>query len=61
MSYKVEILHRAAKATGRFKNSFNVEYKEPISTCNQQGHVNFDILHDIVVNDLNTEGVMIID
>ena len=61
MSYKVEILNRAAKATGRFKNSFNVEYKEPISTCNQQGHVNFDIVHNIVVNNINTEGATIID
>ena len=61
MPYKVEILSRAAKATGKFKNSFSVEYKEPISMCKQQGHVNFDKVNDIVVNDINTEGVMIID
>ena len=40
--YKVEILSRAEKATGKFKNAFYVEYKEPISMCNEQGHVDFD-------------------
>ena len=30
MPYKVEMLSRAAKAKGKFKNSFNVEYKEHI-------------------------------
>ena len=54
MPYKVEILSRAAKATGKFKNSFDIEYKEPISTCNQQGHVNFEKVNDIVINDVNT-------
>ena len=34
MPYKVEMLSRAAKATGKFKNSFNVECKEPIYMCN---------------------------
>ena len=29
--------------------------------CNQQDHVNFDKVNDIVVNDINKEGVMIID
>ena len=61
MRYKVEFLSKAAKATGTFKNSFNVDYKEPISMCNQQGHVNFDKVNDIAVNDINTEEVMIID
>ena len=61
MPYKVEILSRAAKATGKFKNSFNIEYKEPISMCNQQGHVNFDKVTDIVMNNVNTEEVIIID
>ena len=28
---------------------------------NQQGYVNFDKVNDIVVNDINTEEVMIID
>ena len=54
-------MSRAAKATGKFKNSFNVEYKEPASMCNQQGHVNFDKVNDIVINDTNTAEVMIID
>ena len=53
-------MSRAAKATGKFKKSFNVEYKEPISMCNQQGHVNFDKVNDIVINDVNTAEVMII-
>ena len=61
MPYKVKILNSAAKATGKFKNSFNVGYKEPISMCNQQGRVNFDKVNDIVVNDINPEEVMIID
>ena len=54
-------MSRAAKATGKFKNSFNVEYKEPTSMCNQQGHVNFDKVNDVVINDTNTAEVMIID
>ena len=54
-------MSRAAKTTGKFKNSFNVEYTEPISICNQQGHVDFDKVIDIVVSDINTEEVMIID
>ena len=29
--------------------------------CNQQGHVNFDKVNDIVINDTNTAEVMIID
>ena len=61
MPYKVEILSKAAKATGKYKNSLNFAYKEPISMCNQQGDVNFDKVNDIVVNDINTEEVMIID
>ena len=28
---------------------------------NQQGHVNFNKVNDIVINDINTEEVMIID
>ena len=38
-----------------------MEYKEPISMYNQQGHVNFGKVNDIVVNDINKEEVMIID
>ena len=56
MPYKVEILSRAARTTGKF----NIEYKEPISMCNQWGHANFDKVKNIV-NDINTEEVMIID
>ena len=52
--YEVEILSGAAKATGKYKNSFNIKYKEPISMCNQQHHVNFDKVNDIVINDINT-------
>ena len=61
MPYKVEILGKAAKVTGKYKNSLNFAHKEPISMCNQQGDVNFDKVNDIVVNDINTEEVMIID
>ena len=55
-------MNRATKAIKEFKNLFNIEYKEPISTCNQQGYVHFDEVDDlIVINDVNTEEVMIID
>ena len=47
MPYKVEILSRTAKPAGKFKNSFNIEYKEQIFMCNQQGHVNFDKVNDM--------------
>ena len=59
--YKVEILSRAGKATGKFKNAFNIEYKEPISMCNEQGHVDFDKVNDIVINDTNTEEIFTAD
>ena len=59
MPCKVEILSRAAKATEKYKNSFNIEYA--ISMCNRQGHVNFHKANDIVINAINTEEVMIID
>ena len=59
--YKVEILSRAGKATGKFKNAFNIEYKEPISMCNEQGHVDFDKVNDIVINETNTEEIFIVD
>ena len=61
MPHKVEILSTSAKATEKFKNSFDIEYKEQISMCNQQDHVNFDKVNDIVINDINTEEVTIID
>ena len=55
-------MNRATKAIKEFKNLFNIEYKEPISMCNQQGYVHFDEVDDlIVINDVNTEEVMIID
>ena len=38
VSYKVEILSRAAK----FKNSFNIKCKDPMFICNQWGHINFE-------------------
>ena len=40
---------------------FNFEYKEPISMCNQQGHVKSDKVNNIVVNGIDREEVMIID
>ena len=59
MPYKGEILGGAAKATGKFKNQFIIEYKEPISTSNQWGHVNLDKVNDKVINGINAEEVMI--
>ena len=49
------MLSRAAKATENCKNSFNIEYKEPIFMRNQRGHVNFDRVTYIIINDINTE------
>ena len=40
---------------------FNFEYKEPISMCNQQGHVKSDKVNNIVVNGIDREEVMIIE
>ena len=39
--YTVEILGRAGKATGQYKNHFNVEYEEPLEYVNKQASVNF--------------------
>ena len=54
ISYKAEILSRVAKATGN-KNSLNIEFKEPLSMCNQWGNVNFNKVNDIVINNINIE------
>ena len=42
VSYTVEILGSAGKATGQYKNHFNVEYKQPYEYLNKQASVNFD-------------------
>ena len=59
MPYKGEILGGAVKATGKFKNQFIIEYKEPISMSDQWGHVNLDKVNDKVINGINAEEVMI--
>ena len=59
--YKGEIIGRAAKATGKYKNAFNIEYKEPVSMYNQQGYVDFDKVNDIVINENKTEQIMLTD
>ena len=40
--YTVEILGCASKATGLYKNSFNVEYKQIDQEENKDGYVDFD-------------------
>ena len=40
--YIVKILGRAGKATGQYKNYFNVEYQEPYKYLHKQASVNFD-------------------
>ena len=57
--YLVEIISRAGKAKGQYKNCFNVKYKEPLEYETTHGHVDFDKVHDIKVID-NTEQVLII-
>ena len=59
--YKGEIIGRAAKATGKYKNAFNIEYKEPVSMYNQQGYVDFDKVNNIVINENKTDQIMLID
>ena len=59
MPCEVEILSRAAKATGKSKTSCNIEYA--ISMCNHRGHVNFHKVNDIAINAINTEEVVIIE
>ena len=59
--YKAEIIGRAAKAIDKYKNAFNIEYKEPVSMYNQQGYVDFDKVNDIVINENKTEQIMLID
>ena len=61
ISCKDEIIGRAAKATCKYKNAFNIEYKEPVSMYNQQGYVDFDKVNDIVINENKTEQIMLID
>ena len=59
--YKGEIIGRAAKATSKYKNAFNIEYKEPVSMYNQQGYVDFDKVNNIVINENKTEQIMLIN
>ena len=59
-TYTVEIIGRAGKAKGQYKNCFNVEYKKPSAYESTQGHVNFDKVNDIKVID-KTEQVLIVD
>ena len=54
ISYKAEILSRVVKATGN-KNSLIIEFKEPLSMCNQWGNVDFNKVNDIVINNINIE------
>ena len=41
-TYTVEIIGKAGKTKGQYKNCFNVEYKKPSAYESTQGHVNFD-------------------
>ena len=48
-TYTVEIIGKAGKTKGQYKNCFNVEYKKPSAYESTQGHVNFDKVNDIKV------------
>ena len=46
-NYTVKILNRAGKAGGKYKNTFNVEYKAPSDMKDRKGYVDFDQVEDI--------------
>ena len=53
--YFVEILGRAGKATGQYKNYFNVEYQEPYEYLHKQASVNFDKVDNLKLLDSTEE------
>ena len=59
--YTVEILGRAGKATGSYKNSFNVEYKELDQEEKKYGYVDFDKVDNLKVINIDEEEVFQVD
>ena len=57
--YTVEILGCAGKATGLYKNSFNVEYKQIDQEENKDGYVDFDRVDHLKI--INIEEVYQVD
>ena len=57
--YTVEILGCASKATGLYKNSFNVEYKQIDQEENKDGYVDFDRVDHLKI--INIEEVYQVD
>ena len=48
--YKAIVLRRAGKASGKYKNEFNVEYMKPDNIMGQKGAVNFETVSNLTVN-----------
>ena len=53
--YTVEILGHAGKATGLYKNSFNVEYKQIDQEENKNRYVDFDKVDNLKVINIEEE------
>ena len=53
--YTVEILGHAGKATGLYKNSFNVEYKQIDQEENKNGYVDFDKVDNLKLINIEEE------
>ena len=61
-NHVVELINRAGKATGKYKNTFNVQYSRPSNNL-PNGYVDFDKVKDIHIIETKgrTEEVCIID
>ena len=61
-NYVVELINRAGKATGKYKNTFNFQYSHPSNNL-PNGNVDFDKVKDIQIVETKdkTEEVCIID
>ena len=61
-NYVVELINRAGKATGKYKNTFNVQYSRPSNNL-PNSYVDFDKVKDIHIIETKdrTEEVCIID
>ena len=55
-NYTAEIINRAGKATGTYKNSFNVQYKQLNEEENKKGYVDFDKVNDLKL--IDTEEIL---
>ena len=48
--FKAVVLKRAGKATGKYKNEFNVQYMEPKNISGQMAAINFETVDNLAVN-----------